>query len=496
MSSREKLNKQILLTRQIRILKSKESFWEFCKTVHSDFYTPDRSHLKELCDVLQNLYEGNLTNEQAEIYDKLIINYPPQHGKSRTLVLFCCWCLGKNPKEKIITVSYNDDLASDFSKYVRDEIEKTKKHAHEIIYNDIFPKTKTKFGTRAYKKWAIEGQPFSYIGTGMNGTITGKGGTIRIIDDPIKSAFEANNPNVRQEHINWYKGTWLSRRSGKRVIDIINMTRWHEQDLCGYVLSRKSKNKWKVFRRPVMDKDGKMLCDDLLSREAFQEIQDDGDPFIVSANYFQKTLSQEDKLYKIRRYQDIPRKADGTPYFKFIGNFTDTADLGDDYLCSINVGIGYDAFIYILSILYTRDGQEMTEPKTAYMLDDDKVNKSYIESNNGGRAFYRNIERILRQTIGNKTTSLEWFHQSENKQTRIITNSSIVNNIVLFPPNIDILYPEFYDHISSYQRIGKNKYDDGPDVLSGIVEKFGSIAIVERPAKSKGRVRVDYSDGF
>jgi predicted phage terminase large subunit-like protein len=75
---------------------------------------------------------------------------------------------------------------------------------------------------------------------------------------------------------------------------------------------------------------------------------------------------------------------------------------------------------------------ETTEPLTAKQLFDFDINLSRVESNNGGRGFARNVEQQTR-LAGNKKTSVEWFHQSGNKQVRIFTNASSVQNLIYFP---------------------------------------------------------------
>ena len=70
---------------------ARRNFWYYCQLLSPDFYTDDRIHLKVLCQTLQALYEGELKNEKGIPYKKLMINMPPQHGKSRTLINFCQW---------------------------------------------------------------------------------------------------------------------------------------------------------------------------------------------------------------------------------------------------------------------------------------------------------------------------------------------------------------------------------------------------------------------
>ena len=116
---------------------------------------------------------------------------------------------------------------------------------------------------------------------------------------------------------------------------------------------------------------------------------------------------------------------------------------------------------------------ETTEPATAKMLHEGKVNVADIESNNGGRGFGRSIERILRQELRSNRTQINTFHQSKNKIARILSNSTWVMNHIYFPTNWRDRWPEYHDAMVKYQKEGKNKHDDGPDATTGIAEKIG-----------------------
>ena len=94
--------------RDVKIELSRRHFWDFCKTLEPDFYIDSRHHLKTLCDTLEYFYYNKLLKDTGEAYSKLMIRMPPQHGKSRTLVNFTKWALGKNNEERIITGSYGD----------------------------------------------------------------------------------------------------------------------------------------------------------------------------------------------------------------------------------------------------------------------------------------------------------------------------------------------------------------------------------------------------
>lgn len=448
---------------------SRQSFWEYCKTRAPDFYIDGRTHLEKICETLQSLYEGRLLNGDGVPYENMIMNIPPRHGKSRTLIHFCEWVLGDRQQNRIITASYNEDLATVFSRYTRDGISEEKVYPHEIVYSDIFPGVKVKKGDSSYRQWALEGQHFNYKGAGLGGSITGKGGNILIVDDPIKNAAEAQNENALDKQWQWFTDTFLSRQEQTdRSIKIVNMTRWSKKDICGRILDGKRANEWYVLMMPAMDAEGNMLCPELLNRKNFDALSDFMDEAILNANYYQQPLDLKGRLYKAFKTYD-----GDLPTFKSIQNYTDTADTGDDYLCSIVYGVTFDNEAYVLDVLYTKAPMEETEPDTAKMLYKNKVNHAYIESNGGGRGFARSVEKELMEKHNSNYTYIEPFHQSNNKTARILSNSTWVMNHIYFPINWKDKWPDYYKALNEYQREGQNKNDDAPDATTGIAEKIG-----------------------
>lgn len=74
---RTNIEKQLVLLREYKIRKAKESLWEFCKLLAPDFYIEGRYHLKLICDKLQALYEGTLLKPNGEPYRRFMLNLPP-----------------------------------------------------------------------------------------------------------------------------------------------------------------------------------------------------------------------------------------------------------------------------------------------------------------------------------------------------------------------------------------------------------------------------------
>lgn len=449
-----------LLQRGARMELARREFWQYCKFTSPDFYIEDRAFLKDFSARLQWFVEE--ASEQI-----MVVNMPPRHGKSRTATKFVQWLFGKyGTKIKVMTGSYNETLSSTFAKQVRDCIAE-KPTLGVTVYGDIFPSTRIKYGEASMQKWALEGsQQANYLATSPSGTATGFGCNIMIIDDLIKTAEEAYNANRLQQLITWFTDTMLSRTENGFKIIII-MTRWSSNDLAGFVLANYD-NVVHVNYKAVQD-NGEMLCSDILSRQDFDLKTKNMNKDIVAANYQQDPIDIKGRLYTtIKTYTDIPRDDKGTPLFRYILNYTDTADEGSDFLCSICYGV-YNEEYYILDVLYTKDAMEKTEPATAEMLTRHNVGCAIIESNNGGRGFARNVERECK-ALGNGHTIIKWFHQSKNKIARILSNSTSVMNNVYFPVNWEDRFPEFAGAIRTYQREGKNAHDDAPDALTGVYE--------------------------
>ncbi|MFL0361815.1 phage terminase large subunit [Pseudobacillus sp. 179-B 2D1 NHS] len=462
------------LQRELNIRKARSSLWEFCKLLEPDFYLDHRTYLKEICDTLQALYEGTLINPyNNKPYKKLIMNIPPRHGKSRTLVNYTKWLLGKDINNRIITASYNDDMATDFSRYTRDGIKTKKNTPLDYDFSDIFPNAKVKDGNAAIQQWALEGTYFSYKGVGLGGGITGKGGNILICDDLVKDYETAVNEAALDKVWKWYTGTFISRAESD-VIEIMNMTRWAKGDPCGRILDSEDAPLWYVLHMEAYDElNDEMLCEDVLSKERYLYLKRNSDPLVFAANYHQSPVDQKGKLYKnLKTYSeaDLPYDNDGNVNFDNIISYTDTADMGNDWLCSITAGL-YKGQLYITDVYYTKDGMEVTEPETAKFFVRNKVRHAKIESNNGGRGFARNVERLLWDVHKTRSVYVEWFHQSKNKKARILTNSKFVMDNVFFPEDWSIKWKDFYKDINSYQKEAKKSvHDDAPDTLTGLCE--------------------------
>jgi len=459
---------------QIRIALARKSFWQYCMAADPIFYLPERKHLKILCNTLQALFESKIVRKPGEewrmilpdeplsdleVCRNLIINMPPRHGKTRTLVLFEAWILGRNKLAKFVTASYNDDAAADISRYVRDTLAEVKQGPTHIVYADIFDTT-IKKSDASIQRWAVDGSYFSYIGTGPGGTVTGKGADWLIVDDPVKNAETAFNALAMKKINSWVMNTLLSRtESGARKI--IVHTRWPNGDITHAFMSSPEAH---TFYHLVMEAyDGTdMLCDEIMSKADYDSKRNLMDMTIFEANYNQHIIRPEGALYRdLKTYTILPESPEREICF------IDTADKGEDFLCAV-FGVVAGSYAYVTDVVYTQEPVEASQPLVVEALISNGTKELCVESNSGGAGFAKDVEEMLIKRGYN--LSVETPMQLSNKETRLITNSAAVQQRILFPLDWNDRFPQYYEAMTQHLRIGRNLHDDAPDATTGFYE--------------------------
>jgi len=443
------MTRQEYINQQALIELARREFFFYCHLLAPDFYRPERKYLVEMCEDLQNFTESD--------EEVLVINVGPRHGKSRTAQMFTSWLMGRDKNIKVMTGSYNETLSTMFSKNVRNQIQEVKADDSKPVFSDIFPDVRIKHGDGAMNLWSLEGGYNNYLATSPGGTATGFGADYILVDDLIKNAEEAYNSQVLEKHWDWFTNTMLSRlETGGKLIII--MTRWATKDLAGRILSwcKAENKKYRHINLKTYLGNGEMLAPDILSYRDYKAKISAMSEEIVSANYQQEPVDIKGRLYSsLKTYDTLPFDIKT----KQIQAYTDTADTGKDFLCMI-IYVVHEGLIYILDIFYTQESMEFTEPESAARHEKFEVSYSVIESNNGGRGFGRNVERILEENLNYQGCKFKLFHQSKNKIARILSQATNVMNLVHFPADWDFKYPDFYRDVTEYQRTGKNEHDD------------------------------------
>lgn len=456
----------------------------------------------------------------------LVVTMPPQHGKSTgSSWLLPAYLLGLNPSLRIVLASYNLSLAGRFNRKIQQLID-TPLYERIFPATTIRSVGKTTQGTvRNREEFEVKDQGGGVLAVGREGALTGNAVDVLILDDLYKDALEANSPLVRENVWDWYNSV-VKTRLHNHSQELIVSTRWHEDDLIGRLersqvfvpLEGKYAERLsdsicslsipeRETQKNAYPQSGQSLAEQSLSEPSDLEPPRD----IIDERWFHlhfeavKTgtptrldprqpgealwpqrhsivlLEQKrrlDPLWFETLYQGKPSPAEGLLYGRQFelydrlpdeilkkANYTDTADMGSDYLCSVCYVVGADGLIYVTGVVYTGDPMEVSEPQVAALLTDNDTRVARIESNNGGRGFARAVAKLTPRV------RVEWFHQARNKEARILSNSATVLRMLRMPQDWALRWRTFHDDLVTYRRLYRaNVRHDAPDVLTGIIE--------------------------
>tara|TARA_R110000772_G_scaffold51984_4_gene119348 strand:+ start:683 stop:2389 length:1707 start_codon:yes stop_codon:yes gene_type:complete len=220
--------------------KSNEDFLTFVRK-EAPKLVPDFKmgrHIQVLCHKLQQVVDGDCK--------RLMVFLPPRSSKSVICSkLFPAWYIGRNPSHEIMSVSHSDQLASDFGRSVRDIV-------NSEDFDRMFSGVKLRSDVKAAGKWKTN-KNGSYYAAGVRSQIAGRGAHIALLDD-VMSEEDAISESGRRYIKEWYPSGLRTRVMPNGAIIIIN-TRYHFDDICGWLLKQQEeidmKNKWDVIRIPA-----------------------------------------------------------------------------------------------------------------------------------------------------------------------------------------------------------------------------------------------------
>ena len=246
---------------------------------------------------------------------RLIINMPPRSLKSiAASVAFPGFVLGHDPSQRIICVSYSSDLSHKMSNDFRAVL-------GSPWYRTAFPMTR--IGGKDSQGEIELTRRGSRLATAVEGTLTGRGGDIIIIDDPLKGSDALSA--ARRDAVNqWYVNTLLSRLDDKQTgAIIIVMQRLHVEDLTGFVLG--GPENWMVLSLPAIAESdetillpggrshsrrtGDVLCPDREDLDALNSMKMQIGGELFSAQYQQAPVPPGGAMIKrawVKRYETLP----------------------------------------------------------------------------------------------------------------------------------------------------------------------------------------------
>jgi predicted phage terminase large subunit-like protein len=338
---------------------------------------------------------------------RLIVNLPPRSLKSIAFsVALPAYALGLNPKKRVICISYSTELAKKMSNDFRAIVESD-------WYRRIFPNTR--IGRFKNTESEIEFTERGYrLAVSVNGTLTGRGGDLIIIDDPIK-AIDALSEPTRTGVNDWFLNTLLSRQDNKLTAAILLvMQRVHVDDLTGSLLA--GPEEWEVLKLPAIAEVGELipigggrfherLPADVLwpkrePRRILERLRVQLGSDVFSAQYQQAPLPPGGAMIKrdwVGRYRARPPR---TPQSRVVQSW-DTASKGgaenDWSVCT--TWLNEAGQFYLIDVDRGRYDYPELKRRALLLADRHKPSRILIEDTGTGTALIQELKRMGRAAI-------------------------------------------------------------------------------------------------
>ena len=265
-------------------------------------------HIEVLCYHLEQVRFGKTK--------RLIINVPPRSLKSIIVnIAFTTWVLGHNPKEKIVSISYASDLSDKFARDSKIVMESN-------WYKKLFPQSSISKSRSSAADFNTVSRGGRYS-TSIEGTLTGLGGNLIIIDDPIKPN-EASSEHALNKVNDWYKATLSSRfNDPENGVLILIMQRVHENDLTGHLLESNPDvwthikipqiathdEIWDIESKIFQRKTGNILDKNRMSNELVESKKQEVGTYVWESQYQQDPCPSEGGIIKEHwlQYYDLEK---------------------------------------------------------------------------------------------------------------------------------------------------------------------------------------------
>jgi predicted phage terminase large subunit-like protein len=419
-------------------------------------YLPSWHH-KVIAYHLMQVFDGKIT--------RLIINVPPRSLKSfLTVVSFVAFMLGRMPSSNLVCVSYSQELANKHARDCRALMESP-------FYRDLFP------GARLNPRRTTEGDFMTTsrggrLATSIGGTLTGRGGDVIIIDDPIKPV-DAASERARQAAIEWADNTLMSRLNNKRKGAIVLvMQRLHDDDLAGHLLARGG---WIHLKIPAIAQKlegfkyaptkfhfrnkGEVIHPELEPIEVLDDLRLAMGSANFSAQYLQEPEPADSDLIKwswFRTYDKIPGSSGNDEIWQSWDTAIKADELNDYSACV--TALVRDRRYYILNVYRARlDYPSLKQQivRHAQAFGDNRA-RVLIEDKGSGSSLIQDLrhDRLVRPIS---------FEPEGDKVSRLVCQTAVIERGDVFLPETAPWLDEFRKEILQFPN---GKHDDQVDALS------------------------------
>jgi predicted phage terminase large subunit-like protein len=243
---------------------------------------------------------------------RLAIALPPGHAKStvgsKSLPAFY---LGRYPNRSVISVSHTAELSTDFGRAVLGLV-------GNELHRAVFPECRLSEDSAASTRFATT-RGGAYFAVGLGGAITGRRAHLIVIDDPFKDRADALSPAIRKAVREAYSSVIYPRLMPGGAIVLIQ-TRWHEDDLLGWLLREHLADGWQLISMPAIAetdegwrKTGEALWPEAFPVETLERTRKAIGEVAWVSLYQQRPASAEGAIFRRdwwRFYVDIPQSFD------------------------------------------------------------------------------------------------------------------------------------------------------------------------------------------
>ena len=452
----------------LKCQQATESFEHFVRLVEPDWIIPDFQ--LEIMDTLQAMEERKFGTYC------LSLNLPPRHNKSTLCsILYPLWFLARNPKRKVMAISYSDDPVKDFAKGIRS-------YRNDGFFKQAFPKFELQPEATALCDWHTK-ERGRYFAAGIDGASSGKPANLLIIDDPFKNRKEAFSAKIRDNVWDAWENNLRTRRepevNGAHWLVIIIMTRWHEDDLIGRLKEKGQwiKEGWKEIKYEAIrevESEPIRRCDlpptdrDFVTREQYtmltesqrkvtrmeevalwpathpleeHKITQEDSPEVFEALYQQNPTMKGGNVIKTAFFQRYSIQPQYEEFQKLIVTadtaFKDTE--GSDYSAILTAGILPNGDIYFLDMI--REKLEFPDllrrmSQVSTHLSGKGLKGIYVEEKSSGISLIQTMRRWKRD--GKISAPVIPYKVDVNKLARVNSVKDLIDGMCVYIPENDL----------------------------------------------------------
>lgn len=426
------------------------------------YYQPRRNKIYWLVQKMQRLIDDEL--------DILSISMPPGTGKTTLGEFFISFVMGHYPNTPNLMSSHSGFMTRMFYDAVLNIIT-----SNEYCWSDVFPDivfegNNAKEETINLGRW----QPFKTLTCRpIRGSLTGvtRCEGFLYVDDLVSGIEEALSIDRLDKLYGEYT-TDLKSRKKKKAKEIHIATRWSVHDVIGRLERMYEGNPRAEF----------IAVPDIDPQTGKSNFDYDYDVGFDEKYFHDMEMSMDDVSYRCL-YKNDPIEREGILYHptelqRYIGGLPDrepdsilaicdTKDTGTDYNF-LGVFYQYGDRYYLEDLVFKNIDPGTLDELNSDMLVKHHVQQAQFESNKEGSRTANEVERLVKAKGGRCHITKKYTTQ--NKETKIIVNSSWVKEHVIFKditeyePKSD--YGVMMSFLCSYTQLGKNKHDDAPDALA------------------------------